>query len=130
MLVPFAAVFGLIVAAEEGYLAWLLDTRWYLVVPLLLALAAVTGAVLVQLGRRPGWVLLVVTAGITLLGLLAVTVLFALLGGGTAFWSAVLLLVGPIGCLALALRRPVRTWRGGPSPTRSSGGRRAPGRSR
>jgi hypothetical protein len=43
-----------------------------------------------------------------LFGLLAV--FFALLGGGSAMWSALLLLVGPVGCLALSLRRPVREW--------------------
>jgi hypothetical protein len=130
VLVPFAAVFGLVVAAEDGYLAWLLDFGWYLVLPLVVALAALAGAVLVWLGRRPGWALLVVAGVVSLLGLLAVAVLFALLGGGVAFVSAVLLLVGPIGCLALALRRPVRAWRGARPATRSPGGRRGRGRAR
>jgi hypothetical protein len=130
MLVPFAAVFGLVVAAEDGYLAWLLGADRYLVLPVLLAAAAVAGAALLWLGRRPGWALLGVAAAVSLLGLLAVAVLFALLGGGAAFWSAVLLLIGPVGCLALTLRAPVRSWRAGPGATRSPGGRRAPGRSR
>lgn len=121
LLVPFAAVFGLLVAVECGYLTWLLSVGWYLAVPLLLGVAAATGAVLVWLGRRRGWLLLAIAAALLLLALLALAVLFAVLGGGTALWSTVLLLAGPVGCLAFAPRHSVRSWRGpGPSP----GGRR------
>jgi hypothetical protein len=129
LLVPFAAAFGALVAAEEGYFVWLLSFGWYLVVPLVLALATVAGVVGVWWGRPRGWVLLAVGAVLPLLGLLALTVLFGYLGGGTAFWSALLLLVGPVGCLALTLRRPVRAWttRGA---RRSPGGRQTAVRSR
>ena len=129
MLVPFACAFGLLVAAEEAYLSWLLSFGWYLVVPLVLAVAAVAGAVLVWQGRRNGWVLLAVAAVLPLLGLLALALLFGYLGGGTAFWSALLMLVGPVGCLALALQGPVRRWGAAPAATRSPGGRRTPARS-
>jgi hypothetical protein len=123
--VPFAAVFGVLVVVEDAYFVWLLDFGWYLVVPLVLAVAAGAGAVLVWQGRRGGWALLAAAAALPLLGLLALAVLFGFVGGGSAFWSALLLLVGPVGCLALALQRPVRTWRGGSrAGTRPGGGRR------
>jgi hypothetical protein len=127
MQVPFAVVFGVLVAAVYGYLAWLLDVRWYLVVPAVLGVAALAGAALVWVGARRGWVLLAVVAGLLLLGQLALAVLFGVLGGGRAMWAAVAMLVAPIGCLALVLQRPVRQWRG---PTRSPVGRRAQGSSR
>jgi hypothetical protein len=59
-----------------------------------------------------------------LLGLLGLAVLFGALGGGSALWAAVLLLVGPVGCLVLTLRRAVRTWRGSGAGTRPGGGPR------
>ena len=124
LLVPFAAVFGVLVAAEAAYFVWLLDFGWYLVVPLLLAVAAGTGAVLVWQGRRGGWQLLAGAAVLPLLGLLGLAVLFGILGGGSALWSALLLLVGPVGCLVLTLQRPVRSWRGPDAGTRPGGGRR------
>jgi hypothetical protein len=129
MLVPFVAVFGVLVAVEDGYLAWLLSFGWYLAVPLVPAVAAVTGVALVWLGRLRGWLVLAVAAAVSLLGLLALAVLFAVLGGGAAMWSAVLLLVGPVGCLALTLRRPVRAWCAPRPGTRSPGGRRSGTRS-
>jgi hypothetical protein len=116
---PFAAVFGLLVAAEDGYLGWLLwdadpGWGWYLLLPVLLAAGALTGAVLVlrgrALGRLSGSALLAVFCLLPLLGLLGLVAFFALLGGGEAVWWALLLLVGPIGGLALALQRPVRQW--------------------
>lgn len=122
-----ATVFGVLVAAVYGYLAWLLDVRWYLVVPIVLGLAALAGAALVWRGARGGWVPLAVVAGVLLLGLVALTVLFAVLGGGAALWAAVFMLAAPIGCLAVVLQRPVRRWCG---PTRSAGGRRARGSAR
>jgi hypothetical protein len=104
LAVPFAAFFGLLVAAEDVYLAWLLWTPevgwdWFMAVPLLLAVP----------------------------GLAVLAVIFAVLGGGQEVWSTLLLLVGPAGCLVLATRRPVREWT---RARRSPGGRRIPTRSR
>jgi hypothetical protein len=127
--VPFACAFGVLVAAEAAYFVHLLASGWYLAVPLVLAVAAVAGAVLVWQGRRGGWVVLAAAAVLPLIGLLALAVLFGYLGGGTAFWSALLLLAGPVGCLALTLQRPVRRWRGTGAGTRSTGGRRTAARS-
>jgi hypothetical protein len=110
-----AAVFGLLVAAVDTYLTWLLwtpEVGWdnYLLVPVLLGVLAVVAAVAVFLGLRRAWLLLVVAAALPLVGMLAVVVLFAVLGGGAALWGAVALLIAPVGCLVLALRRPVREW--------------------
>ena len=102
LVVPFAAVFGLLVAAEDLYLAWLLrtpETGWdaFAIVPALLAGSPPWPAPsLVFLGRARSWLLLAVAAALPLAGLLVLVVLFAALGGGLAFWSAVLLLVGPV----------------------------------
>lgn len=113
---PFAAavatVFGTLAAAEDGYLAWLLWASWYVVVPLAVALAGLSGAVLVWRGRGRGAALLVAACAVTLLGLLAVAVLFAFLGGGWAFVTALLLLVAPGVALVAALRSEVRRWTG------------------
>ena len=38
-----------------------------------------------------------------------------------ALWSALLLLVGPVGCLALTLQRPVRAWTGAPGRSLARG---------
>jgi hypothetical protein len=117
---PFAAVFGLLVAAEDGYLGWLLYDAdpgwgWYLLLPALLAGAAVLGALLVLRGRSLGrWLsgsaVLALACLLPLLVLLGLAAFFALLGGGQAVWWALLLLVGPVGGLTLALQRPVRAW--------------------
>jgi hypothetical protein len=135
LVVPFAAVFGLLTAAEDGYLAWLLGDPsigwdWFLVVPVLLAIAAVAGAVLVYLGRPRAWLLLAATAALPILGLLVLAFLFGALGGGRAMWSALLLLIGPLAALVLALRRPVREWCRRGTAGRSPGGRRGAGVSR
>jgi hypothetical protein len=128
-----AVVFGLLVAAVDGYLAWLLwtpEVGWdaYLLVPLVLAVLAVAAAAAVFLGVGRAWALLAVAAVLPLLGLLAVLVLFAALGGGSALWGALALLIAPIGCLVLALRRDVRDWT---RPAgRPAGGRRGAGSSR
>ncbi|MGY1809174.1 hypothetical protein ACI8AF_17535 [Blastococcus sp. SYSU D00669] len=129
---PVAAVFGVLVAAEYLWLAWLLRDPevldWFVVVPAVLALVALAGAALVLLGRGRGWLVQTAAAVVLLLGLLALVALFGALGGGAALWQALLLLVGPIGCLALTLRRPVREWTArGRAPgrrTRAPGGRR------
>ena len=112
MLVPFAAAFGVLVAAEDAYLAWLLwgTHVWYVVVAVLLAVAAVVGAVLTVQGRGRGWLVLTVASVLPLLALLALVLLLGALGSGHDTALALLLLVGPVGCLALALQRPVRTW--------------------
>jgi hypothetical protein len=125
---PFAAVFGVLVAAEDAYLGWLLwDAEpgwgWYLLLPAVLAVGALAGAFLVLRGRALGrWVsgstVLAVCCLLPLLGLLGLAAVFALLGGGQAVWWALLLLVGPLGGLVLALQRPVREW------TRPASGRR------
>lgn len=123
---PFAAFFGLLVAAEDGYLAWLLGTPeagwdWFLAGPLLAAVLAVTGSVLVYTGRARGWLVLAGAAVLPLAALLVLAGIFALLGGGLAVWSTLLLLVGPVTCLVLAVRRPVRAWT---TARRPAGGRR------
>ena len=134
MEAPFAAVLGVLVAAEFLYLGWLLYEPgslldWYVVVPALLAAVTLAGAALVVLGRGRGWLVLTAASVVLLLTLLALALLFGALGGGAALWQALLLLIGPIGCLALTLRRPVRAWttRG---RRRSAGGRREGRRSR
>ena len=115
VLVPFAAVFGVLVAAEYLWLAWLLRdpevaTAWFVAVPPVLAGAALAGAVLVVLGRARAWVLLAAVSVVLLLGLLGTALLFGALGLGSVAGQALVLLVGPVGCLAFVLRRPVRKW--------------------
>jgi hypothetical protein len=134
MEAPFAAVFGVLVAAEYLYLGWLLYQPgslldWYVVAPAVLAALTLAGAVLVVRGRGRGWLVLTAGSVVLLLTLLALVLFFGALGGGAALWQALLLLLGPIGCLALTVRRPVRAWttRG---RRRSPGGRRAGARSR
>jgi hypothetical protein len=114
VLAPFTAVFAVLVAAEYLWLAWLLRAPevppvWY-AVPVVLAAVTLAGAVLVVLGRARAWVLLAVVSIVLALGLLATAVLFGALGLGAVVWQALLLLVGPLGCLVLATRRPVREW--------------------
>lgn len=126
LVATLAAVFGLLVAAVDAYLTWLLwtpEVGWdsYLLVPILLGVLAVAAAAAVFLGLRRAWVLLLVAAALPLVGMLAVVVLFAALGGGSALWGALALLIAPVGCLILALRRPVREW------TRRGGASRPPG---
>lgn len=126
VLVPFAAVFGVLVAVEHLWLAWLLRdpevaTSWSVAVPAVLALA---GAVLVVLGRARAWVLLAVVSVVLVLCLLGTAVLFGALGLGAVAGQALLLLAGPVGCLVLAVRRPVREW------TRPARATRAPDRGR
>jgi hypothetical protein len=75
------------------------------------------------LGRLSGSTVLAVSCLLPLLGLLGLAGFFALLGGGQAVWWALLLLVGPIGGLALALQRPARQWTR--SPRVGHRGRRA-----
>src|SRR3954470_17963226 len=129
MVVPFAAVLGLLTAAEDGYLAWLLGDPeigwdWFVGVPVLGGVTAAGGGPLVAPGRRGGALLLAGAAALTLLGLVVLAFLFGALGGGRAMWAALLLMVGPLVCLVLALRRPVREWCGRATAGRSPGGRR------
>ncbi|MFD2092294.1 hypothetical protein ACFSHS_12000, partial [Blastococcus deserti] len=132
LAVPFAAFFGLLVAAEDVYLAWLLWTPetgwdWFMGGPLLLAVLAVAGAALVLTGRARGWLVLAVAALLPLIGLLVLAGFFAVLGGTQEVWSTLLLVVGPLTCLGLALRGPVREWT---RARRSTGGRRDRARAR
>jgi hypothetical protein len=115
LLAPFAGVFGVLVAAEDIYLAYLLwepdrGWHWYVLLPVLLAAWAVLGAAMVWLGRPRGWLVLTAAAVLPLLAMAGLVLLFGVLGGGQALAWALLLLVGPIGCLALTLRRPIREW--------------------
>ena len=126
---PFATAFGLLVAAEDLYLAWLLwepdaGLEWFVLGPVMLAAVAGIGAVLVLLGRARGWLVLTVAAVLPMVALLALALLFGALGGGQAMWWALLLLVGPVGCLVLALRRSVREWTSPARARRSTGGAR------
>jgi hypothetical protein len=117
---PFAAVFGVLVAAEDAYLGWLLwdadpGFGWYLALPAVLLAGALAGAVLVLRGRGvarwlSGSTVLAVFCLLPLVGLIGLVGFFALLGGGQAVWWALLLLVGPLGGLVLGLQRPVRAW--------------------
>ena len=115
VLVPFAAAFGVLVAAEYLWLAWLLRdpevaVPWSVAVPAVLAVLALAGAALVLLGRARAWLLLAVVSVVLALGLLGTAVLFGALGLGAVVGQALLLLVAPVGCLVLAARRPVREW--------------------
>lgn len=135
LAVPFAVVFGLLMAAEVlylGYLLWEPDPSldWYLVVPVLLAAAAVAGSLLVLGGRPRAWMVLAGAAVLPLVGLLVLVFILGALGATAETWSAVLLTTGPLGCLILATRRPVRDWTSPGRPTRSPGGRRTRGADR
>jgi hypothetical protein len=135
LAVPFAAAFGVLVAAEALYLAWLLwdpgsGLEWFVAGPLVLAVLALAGAALLLLGRRRAWLPLTVSSALLLVALLLLALLFGALGGGQALWVALLLLVAPVVCLCLALRREVRGWRGGVAARRPPGGARRTGRSR
>jgi O-antigen/teichoic acid export membrane protein len=128
LTVPFAAAFGGLVTAEVAYfglLLWLPDPAldWFLVVPLVLAVASVTGSVQLLRRRTRSWLLLAIAAAVVQVGLLATAALLAAFSAWGEMWSAVLLMTGPVGCLVLTLRRSVREWtdRG---RTRRSGGRR------
>ena len=112
---PFAAVFGGLVAAEELYLGWLLwepDPGWHWYVFLAVALAgwSVAGAVLVWQGRPRAWLVLAAAGTPLLLLLVGLSLYFAAAGGGAALWWSLLMLVGPIGCLVLAVGHPIREW--------------------
>ncbi len=129
VLAPFAAVFGVLVAVEYLWLAWLLRdpevaTSWAVAVPAVLAVLALAGAVRVVLGRARAWVLLAVVSFVLVLSLVGTAVLFGALGLGAVAGQALLLLAGPVGCLVLAVRRPVR------ERTRPARATRAPERGR
>lgn len=129
LVVSFAVVFGLLMAVEVlylGYLLWepvvALDS--YLVVPLVVAGVAVVASLLVLRGRARAWLLLAGIAVLPLVALLVLALVLAGLGATAEAWSAVLLTTGPLGCLVLATRRPVREWTTVLRTTRSPGGRR------
>jgi hypothetical protein len=121
-----------LVAAEDLYLAWLLaqvGTGWhrYVAVPAVLAVWAGTGAVLVLRARSRGSLVLAGAAVAPLVAILGLAVLLGMLGDARAMGSALLLLVGPVGCLTLSLGRPVRTWTRRPGPARPRGANRSRG---
>jgi hypothetical protein len=127
--VPFAVAFGLLMAVEVLYLGYLLwepapALDWYLVVPVAVAGLSVVGSLLVLRGRARAWLLLAGTAVLPLVALLVLIVILGGLGATAEMWSAVLLTTGPLGCLVLATRRPVREWTAPGRTTRSPGGRR------
>lgn len=121
MLVPFAVAFALLVAAEDGFVAWVLwGTRaWLVAAVLVLGIVAVVGAVLTSAGRGRGWLVLLAGSLLPLLVLLAAVLLLGYLGTGAGALLVLLLAVGPVGCLVLALQRPVREWTA-PSPRRGN----------
>jgi hypothetical protein len=130
----FAAVFGALLTAEVlffGALLVLPDVRLdrVTVVIAVLALAGATGSLMVFQGRRGGWILLAVTAVGALAAVMMMVLVLAALGATAATWAAVLLTVGPLGCLVLAPQRSVRAWAGLRSARRPAGGRRGPARS-
>jgi hypothetical protein len=134
-VVPFAAAFGLLAAAEDLYVAWLLwdadpGLNAYVLAPLLLAGGSVSGAVLMLRGRRPAWLVSAVAAALLSVMVLALVALFGALGAEREMLTAVLLLLGPLGSLVLSLRRPIRTWTAPGRASRSPGGRRRPAGSR
>jgi hypothetical protein len=134
-LAPFAAAFGVLVAAEDIYLAYLLwepepGWYWYVAAPVVLAALAVLGAAMVWSGRARGWLVLTGASAVPLLLLLGLVGLFGALGGGQAVVWGLLLLVGPVGALALALSRPVREWTRPQRATRPAGGPRSSARAR
>jgi peptidoglycan/LPS O-acetylase OafA/YrhL len=129
-VVPFAVAFGLLMAVEVLYLGYLLwepapALDWYLLVPVVVAVLSVVGSLLVLRGRARAWLLLAGTAVLPLVALLVLVVLLGGLGATAEMWSAALLTTGPLGCLILATRRPVREWTTPRGTTRSPGGRRS-----
>jgi O-antigen/teichoic acid export membrane protein len=132
LVVPFAVAFGLLMALEVLYLGYLLwepapAFDWYLVVPVVVAAVAVAGSLLVLRGRPRAWMLLAGAAVVLVVALLVLVFILGALGATAEMWSAVLLTTGPIGCLVLATRRPVREWTRPDRATRSPGGQRSGG---
>lgn len=121
LVVGVAAVFGLLVSAEDLYLAWLLGAGWSVVTPLVLAALAALAAGMTWWGRARGWLLLLAAGLLPLVGLLGLAVLFGALGAGAAAATALLLAVGPVGALAFSLTPAVRAWT---RPGRATGSRR------
>jgi hypothetical protein len=133
--VPFAVAFGLLTAVEVLYLGYLLwepepALDWYLVVPVVMAVLAVVASLLVLWGRARAWLLLAAAAVLPLVALLVLVFVLGAFGATAETWSAVLLTTGPLGCLVLATRRPVREWTRPGRATRSPGGRRGRDRDR
>lgn len=134
LAVSFAAAFGGLVAAEALYLGalmWLPDpgVDRFLAVPLVLAVATLAGVVLLLRRRYRSWLLLAGTAAVVQVGLLATTALLAAFHAWGEMWSAVLLMIGPVGCLILSLRPSVRSWADGSRKGRRTSQRPAGGRS-
>jgi peptidoglycan/LPS O-acetylase OafA/YrhL len=130
----FATAFGALLTAEVlffGFLLVLPDPRpdRIALTTAVLVVAGAAGSLMVFQGRRGGWVLLVVAAVGTLAAVLVLALVLGALGLTGQMWAAVLLAVGPTGCLVLALQRSVREWAGRDRARRPAGGRRAAGRS-
>ena len=129
-VVPFAVAFGLLMAVEVLYLGYLLwepapALDWDLVVPVIISVAAAVASLLVLRGTARSAMLLAGVALLPLAGLLVLVFILASLGAGAEAWLAVLMATGPLGCLILATRRPVREWTAPGRTTRSPGGRRS-----
>ncbi|WP_147261943.1 hypothetical protein [Blastococcus sp. TF02A-26] len=115
-LAPFVVLFAVLVAAEDLYVGWLLwepdpGLYWYVLVAAALAAWALTGAALVWQGRARGWVVLALASSVPLAFLLLLLLRSGSLGGTSqVVWWTLAMLVGPVGCLALATHRTVREW--------------------
>lgn len=127
----FASAFGVLMTVEVLFFGGLLvvpEPRLDRVTVVIgvLVLAGAAASLLVFRGLRGGWILLVLAAvgGVAAVGVM-VLVLGAL-GLTSQMWAAVLLAVGPLGCLVLAPQRSVRAWAGLEPTRRPAGGRRAP----
>jgi hypothetical protein len=135
LVVAIAAVFGALLAAEVlflGGMPLLSDGRLnrFTVVFLALFVGAVAGSLMVVQGRRGGWIVLMIVAAGGLAAVLILVLVLAALDVAGVAWVAVLLSVGPLGCLVLAPQRSVREWSRAGAARRSAGGRRRAARSR
>ena len=132
LAVAVAAAFGALLAAEVLFLSVVLllpDFRLdrLTVVFLMVFLGAVGGSLMVIQGRRGGWILLVIVALGGLAAVLILVLVLAALDATGSAWAAVLLTVGPLGCLVLAPQRSVREWAAAGAARRSAEGRRGGG---
>ena len=130
-----AAFFGALLAAEVLFLGGVpllsdAPLSRFTVVFLVLFVGAVAGSLMVVQGRRGGWIVLMIVASGGLAAVLILLLVLAALDVAGVAWAAVLLSVGPLGCLVLAPQRSVREWSRAGAARRSAGGRRRAARSR